>query len=479
MEYVCQGETVKPSLFVVSLVLETLLKTGFSFAIVSGALAADQISGDSVRLSCTHFVGEIAPSAWNKQRFPQVHIAMSPPAQIDSGLWSFTIDWNQEARKIELPSIIFDSLRGDPNLRIIVLAGNTLYENTRHNLGFHFGDYLIEHVGAVGATQNAQGPEKGEKYRVFEELSIVYDDRTTRSGERWLFSEPGTFRTPQMEIFILGLPSNQRVAILRPIGDYNEIGDVLAPVLDVTGVPIRQVLLVHDDLRETESSLSFYAGPQDPKGNNAVFSINRALSFGIISRVIDQVKDNSVFGGFLDPLDLVEMKAKLKQLASMREGSTAFRNLNTILIPIRKHIKNLVQEKASRLILDRVGGTELKGLKRRRAELLQHPPSESDTTRTAYQSELVTLQIDIQEIENKMASLKNSLNTEYQALDMQIEGIVREGLSYHRLAIGTGAPEGMTDFVDFVLGNFPPEKFDTNFWELAWKKVSEYLQPIQ
>ena len=53
---------------------------------------------------------------------------------------------------------------------------------------------------------------------------------------------------------------------------------------------------------------------------------------------------------------------------------------------------------------------------------------------------------------------------------------MREGLSYHRLAIGTGAPEDMTDFVDFVLGNFPPEKFDKSFWERAWEKVSEYLQ---
>ncbi|MBK8200869.1 MAG: hypothetical protein IPK68_00595 [Bdellovibrionales bacterium] len=465
---------MKPSLYIVYLVLGTLLAIGFSFSFISGALAADEVSGDTVRLSCRDLVRETTPSSGEKPGF-HIRLAMTPPVQLDSGIWSFTIDWNKEERKIELPSIVFDSLRGDPNLRIIVLAGNTLYENTRHNLGFHFGDYLIEHAGAVGATQNAQGPENG-RYRVFEKLNILYDDRSARSGGTMAFSEPGTFRTPQIEIFILGLPNMQKVAILRPIGDYNEIGDVLAPVLDVTGVPINQVLLVHDDLRETESSLSFYEGPHDPKGNNAVFSINRALSFGIISRVIDQVKDNSIFGGYVDSLELVNMQAQLKQLASMREGSTAFRNLNTILIPIRKHTKNLVQEKASRLILDKLGGAELKALKRRKADLQRFPVPANFTTSSAYQSELVSLQVDIQEIESKLAIKKKSLDKAYQELEMRIERIVREGLSFNRLAIGTGAPEDMTDFVDFVLGNFPPEKFDKSFWERAWKKVSEYLQ---
>ncbi len=287
---------MKPSLFFVSLVFETLLTTGSCFSFVSGALAADQVNEDSVRLSCINLVREIAPYSLETQGF-QVHMAISQPVQMDSGTWSVTIDWNKEERKIELPRILFNSLREDPNLRIIVLAGNTLYENTRHNLGFHFGDYLIEYEGAVGATQNAQGPIN-ERYRVFEELNILYDDRSTRSGKRWLFSEPGTFRTPQMEVFILELPNAQKVAILRPIGDYNEIGDVVAPVLDLTGVPIRQVLLVHDDLRETEGSLSFYEGPHDPKGNNALYSINRALSFGIISRIIDRVKYDKTLGSF-------------------------------------------------------------------------------------------------------------------------------------------------------------------------------------
>lgn len=468
---------MKPSLFFVSLVFETLLTTGSCFSFVSGALAADQVNEDSVRLSCINLVREIAPYSLETQGF-QVHMAISQPVQMDSGTWSVTIDWNKEERKIELPRILFNSLREDPNLRIIVLAGNTLYENTRHNLGFHFGDYLIEYEGAVGATQNAQGPIN-ERYRVFEELNILYDDRSTRSGKRWLFSEPGTFRTPQMEVFILELPNAQKVAILRPIGDYNEIGDVVAPVLDLTGVPIRQVLLVHDDLRETEGSLSFYEGPHDPKGNNALYSINRALSFGIISRIIDRVKYDKTFRQFLDPLDLVEMKTKLRQVASLREGTTAFRNLNTILIPVRNLLKKLVQERASRLILEIGGGEELKDLKRRRAELQKHPVPDSHTTNSAYQSELATLQVNIQKIQNEMALLKNSLDTEYHALYIDIERIVREGLSFNRLAIGTGAPEGMTDFVDFVLGNFPPEKFDTSFWERTWKKVSKYLQQPQ
>ncbi|MBK7842350.1 MAG: hypothetical protein IPJ71_01445 [Bdellovibrionales bacterium] len=254
---------MKPCLFVVSLVLKPLLAAVFFLSFNSGVLAADQVSENSGRLSCHDLVRKATQYSGEKSGF-YVHLAVTPPVQLDSGMWSFTIDWNKEERKIELPSILFDSLRGDPNLRIIVLAGNTLYENTRHNLGFHFGDYLIEHAGAVGATQNSQS-RVNERYRVFERLNIIYDDRSARSGERWLFSEPGTFRTPQMEIFILALPHAQRIAILRPIGDYNEIGDVVAPVLDVTGVPISQVLLVHDDLRETEGSLSFYAGPQDPR----------------------------------------------------------------------------------------------------------------------------------------------------------------------------------------------------------------------
>ncbi len=173
------------------------------------------------------------------------------------------------------------------------------------------------------------------------------------------------------------------------------------------------------------------------------------------------------------------MKTKLRQVASLREGTTAFRNLNTILIPVRNLLKKLVQERASRLILEIGGGEELKDLKRRRAELQKHPVPDSHTTNSAYQSELATLQVNIQKIQNEMALLKNSLDTEYHALYIDIERIVREGLSFNRLAIGTGAPEGMTDFVDFVLGNFPPEKFDTSFWERTWKKVSKYLQQPQ
>jgi peptidyl-tRNA hydrolase len=467
---------VKPCLFVLSLVLNPLLAAVFFLSFNSGVLAADQDTGKPVHFSCLRILQRIAPSNPESLGFEPL-VVMTPPVLME-GWASFTPDLIEEERKIELPSIVLDSLRGDPNLRIIVLAGNTLYENTRHNLGFHFGDYLIEHAGAVGATQNAQGPENG-RYRVFETLNILYDDGSGRSGDRWLFSEPETFRTPQMEIFTLELPNGQRVAILRPIGDYNEIGDVLAPVLDVTGVPIHQVLLVHDDLRETEGSLSFYEGPQDPRGNNAVFSVNRALSFAIISKIIDRMKEDETFGPFLAPFPLEVMNLKLRLMASLREGTTAFRNLNTILIPIQNILKKLVQNEATKIILEREGGAELKVLKRERAELQQRLPEKAEETQSGMSESLAALHSRIQEIEKKMTSLKSSLKTDYQTLNLDVERIVREGLSYRRLAIGTGAPEGMTDFVDFVLGNFPPEKFDTNFWEVTWKRVSEYLQQPQ
>lgn len=487
-------ERVKQSkqfLFVVCLVLETLLATGLSLSFGLDASATDE--ADQVKTgtggSCFQTMGGNArprlanqilePLSAADGKFPNFPIAKTPPVLSDSGLWSFTIDWNNKEKEIELPSILSDHLRADPNLRIIVLAGNTLYEHTRHNLGFHFGDYLIEHAGAVGATQDAQSPKDQKRYQVFERLDIVYDDRTTRSEYRWLYSEPGTFRTPQMEIFIIESPNAHRVAILRPIGDYNEIGDVLAPVLDLTGVPIHRVLLVHDDLRETESSLTFYDGPHDPKGNNAVFSINRALSFKIISEVMARVKENPVFGRVLDALEFDLMRAKLNDLASLREGSTALRNLNTILIAVRSSLRKLVQDRASRLILDQLVGDQLRVLKRAEAEMRRQPLSDNFAIRSAQQSDLISLQVDIRETERRLAREKERLNTAYQELDREIERIVREGLSFNRLAIGTGAPEGLNNFVDFVLGNFPPEKFDTNFWELTWKKVSEYLQQLK
>ncbi|MBK7842349.1 MAG: hypothetical protein IPJ71_01440 [Bdellovibrionales bacterium] len=197
--------------------------------------------------------------------------------------------------------------------------------------------------------------------------------------------------------------------------------------------------------------------------------------------MLDRIREDKTFGpyfNFANP-NLVEMNLKLKQMASLREGTTAFRNLNTILIPIQNFLKRLVQTDTTKILLELGGGAELKVLKRERAELQQRSAESSEETRPEIGERLAALQTRIQDIESKMATLKKDLDTEYQALKVDIERIVREGLSYHRLAIGTGAPEGMTDFVDFVLGNFPPEKFDTSFWEVAWKKVSEYLQQLQ
>lgn len=408
---------------------------------------------------------------------PRLSISTNPARITESNTIKYVVNWGETSRAMELPSVVWQ-LRSLQNLSIVVLAGNTLYEGTYHNLAFHLGDYLIKALRPTGASLEAEKAASGRPYQVNETLSISYDDSTRREGERTLFSEKPLYRTDNGEIFLTRLSNGDPVAIVRPIGDYNEIGDFVAPILEHIDQPSDRVLLIHDDLKEEPLDLIYSEGPISPQGNNSVFSMNRSLAYSAIHKVRSLLANDEPFGVKIDKAELDDFVRSLVERANMRDGDQAFKNAESFLTPIQSFLKRTVQKGVLKDLNSELE-EPLKPYRKERGLLMQQLKGNkeiSDSEKAMLQDKIDAINAQMAPIEQSIKQEQAQLEDQYQSLVEEIQATVNSIFAFNRLAIGTGGPADPNHgFADFVLSEFPQDKYNDDYWHQVWTRIDQVL----
>ena len=386
-----------------------------------------------------------------------------PPELDNNGVVKYSVHSGYRPREMALPAIVH-YLKSQPQEKLILVTpGNTLYEGTRHNLGFHFADYLVQNHGFIGVTDEVA---KSKDYPKAEQVEITYDDSTARSGDLVFYSEPLIFRTQSGEVFIKQVSSEKLVILVKAIGDYNETGDFVVPFIEAIGASSKNVVMVQDNLKVDKLSIEHEAlGPINANGNNAIFSLNRGFAILLLSKLEKLFKSNSTFGSYITNEDWEQFVKGFRELAQDIEKSTAFRNTESVAAPIRSFIKKVIKKRIFKTLRDEITSAN-KSLRQERGLIIKELKTNKELSavkRQKLEKELADFdRQNVETFQKEKIDIQN-LDQAYADLLQAAEQLIVDEMSYQRVSMGTGAPEDGNN-VDFVLGKFDPADYNNDFF---------------
>lgn len=214
-------------------------------------------------------------------------------------------------RRVRLPAVIDQlasmSAADREELRVVVFAGNTAnaYADTRHSLGQLAFEAITEPApqldfkGAVYDLIYSAGGGSPVRQNVRQEVG--FDDGHSEPWNGVVFTTEGQFRTEHVDTVLMRIREGaaepvRTVLLVRPIGDYNETGDIGVAIADLIGIPSHRLLLVRDDLQVPLMRITRY--PQSQKrvfrGNNSDFSLLRNLAFGLANSMTEYFSSQGV-----------------------------------------------------------------------------------------------------------------------------------------------------------------------------------------
>lgn len=394
---------------------------------------------------------------------------------LENGVVSFKVHSGYRPRQISLPSIVH-YLRSRPEEKVLVVTpGNTLYEGTRHNLGFHFADHLIASGEFVGVTEEAA---TSQQFPRKEAIEITYDDSTARNGELVFHSEPGYFRTASGEIYFKE-EGGKVVVLVRAIGDYNETGDFVIPVMEAIGAQPRNIIVVQDNLTVDKLTIASEAvGPINANGNNAIFSLNRSLAQSLLPRLIEHIRSHEPLGQHVPDAAWAAFTEQFTAMANDLDASNAFRNAESIAGPVRSLLAKVIKKKILKEEREKLLAPN-KELRKQRGMLLR----EIKGNKELVEADRIRLEAELEAFDAKHAatiaaekSAVQALESSYETLSAAVEQLIVTELSYARISMGTGRPEDGNN-VDFVLGKFDPAEYNRAFFEEVRQALTSQINP--
>lgn len=413
--------------------------------------------------------------------------AIEPAILQPDGTVKVTIDYTNETagtRKIELPSYL-QKIPKSENLYVAIVAGNSgkPYENTYHSLAFQFATYLQMRSGRpVQVTQNRylQAPSFQES------LTVNFDDGSKLPWQAEFRTEKPFFRTSSGEIFYYPrFFKNKNLLLVRPIGDYNEVGDFGILIAQALQVPSQRIILVHDDLARTEGKVASHMPQQSQAftGNNAVFSVIRNLSYQLADQLvllIQQERQNSpLLQRIISTDHIQQMHAELlrradirykEHLGQLQAFNMALKNFNSIYSPLPnllgldskslKQLKSQAEENFYQGLSESDKNQiqefkeEIKGL-----SILISDSYHSETQRSNMTKSIAFFSQEIKKMtKDKFEKSYVDQEKELQALLEKIQATIHRNLQFSTIQMGILPANGMTGSNrDLVLGEIHPQ----------------------
>jgi peptidyl-tRNA hydrolase len=408
-----------------------------------------------------------------------IAIAVRPSKILSDGRIEVSVDYTYATashRTLQIPSFV-RTLKNTADLKIIVLSGNSGndYEHTRHSLAFLFGSFLMKQNAVVSYTQ-------ANPFFSLEDVEVSYDDQTRRSWRTTFVTETPFFRTNSGEVFYFPhLPSP--VLMIKMIGDYNEIGDFAAPIIQYLKVPADHVLLVHDDLNLREQQFQLRAdGPAKFGGNNSVFSMIRSLSYQILDDLLPNLQDEArepisteKWSSFIESFRSRADIRDSSYLGQPTQFSSAFKNAGAIETPIVQFIKTEMIEPLKLAL--RAQKAILQASKRGLGEIAKKLADKNLTLED--RAQLNTEKNEILARNQPQVDIINKAEREIDEFSLHLRKLVQEKIeariSFAELIIGIDN-ETRESNAAFVLGPFPPEIFNDDLWAQMQSHVMEWLK---
>ncbi len=384
-----------------------------------------------------------------------------------NGTIAYTIDWNGEDKNFQLPSIVNDLKKNrEASLTAVILAGNTSYDGTYHNLAFHLGDHVIESIS---------NEQKTPYYN--ETVKVQLDSGEVLSADMSFRTQTPLHRTTSGEVFPVKFKNGSTLLIIKPIGDYNEIGDFAVPVLEALGIKSNNTLVVADDISVPIGETQFQKGPVPYTGNNSIASMNRALTYRFIQDALKAIKADPVFGPHLSAAELSSFQNELIEKVNLRSGNGRHTSAADITNRFNKYLsqkmkssvlpQNVKDLKSSFSPLLQVKGQTIKTLKTNR--------DLSEQEKTDLEAKLAEVEADLEPFNEEQKKLQSDMIQAEADLKALLEAMATEHFAFHFLSIGTTGPTDGTSLVDFVLSPFPENIFNDLFWAKTWSKVINYF----
>ena len=401
---------------------------------------------------------------------------------------------NQPTETIKLPSALAYYLRTIPGLSAIVTPGNTLYDETPHNLASDFFNYFVKNYPHIGSTLEAEreaGNGNLEVYNKTEHVTISYDDNTKREGLTNFYTEGTYFRNEYVEFFFTKIDEHPFVFI-RPLGDYNEVGQAVSAVLNFFNISKNKVMFVSDsmdkgpgDITLTKSD-SEYNNPINPERNASVISMNEAFAFEAFHATMDElIPKHPIFN------EIISNQENRNQLVNDFQKKVTSKNKDifpgnkdSIIKHITSSISNIIKSKQNgiRRTIEATVSKSLNTYTERMSELQKQ-------MKTASKEEKSGLSAKIKETSNDMKKEREIVNNSevIQAFDKDLKDLTEDvhtsaeshtlkALSYAHLKLGIGSlPEG-TSVEEFLLGNYSKDTFNEDFFERVLSTVANYLK---
>lgn len=346
-------------------------------------------------------------------------------------------------------------------LKVILLAGNSgpAYAETNHSLAFR--------VPQVFASARRIYSGLTRSTRPLARFESKFDDGTIVKWSAPAISAEETFRTAHVEVFVEKRKS-PRYLIVRPIGDYNEVGDVGVAILDFLELPSKNLVLVHDSLNLAAGKVILPEDVSAETPNNAVFSVTRNLAYGVFPEIEKVVLEDlpERTRDAVKPL-LRVLEAKIAERAEIRSAaylgepqalSKAIKNsesLLTVVLPILGQIVDVIHVDRNQWL-----ESERSALREKKSVLFGSG------------KEGLSAEAQI-EIKNQLESIASSIRSETALLQTHrdellntVRGLVKRRLQFAQLLIGT-KPEGreILSKAGFVLSPADPEIFNAVFWD--------------
>lgn len=433
--------------------------------------------------------------------------ALEPTILQRDGTVKVTIDYTNKiatTRQIELPRIV-QSIPPSEKLYIAIVAGNsgTPYENTYHSLAFQFADYLQLRSGRtpqVTTSGSLQAPSFQES------LTVQFDDGSRLPWKAEFHTEKPSFRTSSGEVFYyLRFFNDKKLLLVRPIGDYNEVGDFGILVAQALNVPSERIILIHDDLSTPEGKVTSHIPlpeiylPRKPlhrmpqpkiplwsqafTGNNAVFSVIRNLSYQIADQLVQVIQRDRQKSPLLQRVistdHIQQMHAEIIRRADIRYKdhlgqpqafNMALKNFDSIYTPLpillgldSKTLKRL-KAQAEESFYEGLPESDKNQIQELRQELkglavLVNDSYLSETQRSVLTNKMTPLRQQLKMLTtDKFEKSYKAEENELQALLEKIQATIQRNLKFATIQMGILPANGMTGSNrDLVLGEIHPK----------------------
>lgn len=378
--------------------------------------------------------------------------------------------YESKERIVHLPSAIH-WIRTLNNLRVVVLAGNSepQYLPTRHSLAFKFGEYLQKTLPAVMTLNGVSN------YAEICKASVQYEDQTIGTWTATFNTQAPYFRTETGEVFLYPGVRGTNWVVIKMIGHYNEIGDFAAPIIEFLNVDSKHVVLVHENLREPTRVISHVRTPPLKfSGNNAEFSMVRAISYRAVRRILESLEP-------IQGIDRAALAREFEEVLNVRDADLAPNEIKNFVVKQLAALDALIRYNFKRFVypvaVDHaivVANAELAQKK----TILGRQMSEAAKDPSRAQ-EAADLHEQLAKIGREIKSAKDRIASDYEEKILGAAlAIARDELSFQRLSFGTDFEtrlEGQS-MRDFVLSPPPPGIFTDAFWAVFLRELRLALQ---